>query len=45
MSVSSIAVIIFFGVYGLAYFFAFPYTGLILAVSALVAAVAMAMGK
>lgn len=45
MSVQTIATIIFFAVYGINFFWGFPSAGVILAVSALVIAIAILVGR
>lgn len=45
MSIQTISTVIFFAVYGINHFWGFPYAGVILAVSALVIAVAILVGK
>ena len=44
-SISTIAMIVFFGLYGVSHFIAIPSVGLVLAIAAIVAAVALVMGK
>lgn len=45
MSIATIAMIVFFGVFGVSMFTGIPYPGVVIGVAAIVAAFALALGK